>query len=318
MQPDPSSPDRPLVHYDGWRIALLTVAPSVVSTFGEVLRAKGHELAAVVLPAGPNGPRPKTPEAWAVMHRLLQEAPPGCDVLLASRRARLAPLLRAVQPDLLLTFFFPWRVPPEALEVAPRGSINVHPSLLPRYRGPNPLGWTLRNDEPEVGLTFHRMEARFDTGPILAQGSSPLTDEDTAEAIADRLMGLASSLLSETLSRVAWGDVGEPQSESEASQAGYFEPGYRELDWSQPARAVHVRVRACRMSSLQEGTLPDALATLEGQRVRIQVTRLPAADEPRPPAAPPGSVLERKSDGALLVQCGDGPLWVLRTEPSQG
>lgn len=317
MVPEPPSPGSSPVRYDGWRVALLTVAPNVVASVGELLRAKGHALAALVLPAGPDGPRPQTPHAWSVMHRLLQEAPAGCDVLVAGRRDRLAPLLESVRPDLLLTFFYPWRVPPEALAVPSRGAVNAHPSLLPRLRGPNPLGWTLRNDEPEVGLTLHRMEAQFDAGPILAQATHPITDDDTIEDIVQKVMTLFARLLPEALSRVAWEEAGEPQAEEQASQAGHFEETYREIDWRESARTIHLRVRACRMGSWRNGLPFTALATLEGQRVQVLTTRLSGAARPGLPSAPPGTVLSRGPEG-VLVQCGDGPVLVVQTEPWRG
>ncbi len=318
MVPEPPSSDSSPVRYDGWRVALLTVAPQVVPIVGELLRAKGHELVALILPVGPDGTRPKTPNAWAIMHRFVQEAPPGCDVLIASRRGRLTPLVESVKPDLLLCFFYPWRVPPEALAVATRGAVNAHPAMLPRLRGPNPLAWSLRNDEPEIGLTLHRMEARFDTGPILAQATHPISDEDTIEEISEKLMTLFGRLLPEALSRVAWGDTGELQAEEQASQAPLFEDAYREIDWSEPARAIHLRVRACRLASWRDGIPYAALATLEGQRVQVLTTKLWEAGPLYAPQVPPGTVLTRTPDGAATVQCGDGPLMVLQTEPWKG
>jgi methionyl-tRNA formyltransferase len=318
MVPNPPSSDSAHVRYDGWRIALLTVAPQVVAAVGELLRAKGHELSALVLPAGPDGPRPKTAQSWSMMQRLLQEAPPGCDVLVASRRSRLAPLLESVKPDLLLSFFYPWRVPPEALAVPTQGAINAHPALLPRLRGPNPLAWTLRNDEPELGMTLHRMDPQFDTGPILAQGTHPISDEDTVEMIADKVMTLFGQLLPEALSRITWGDIGEPQAEEQASQAALFEESYREIDWNDSARSIHLRVRACRMSGARGGVPFVALATLEGQRVQVLTTHLWHADVPGLPSGPPGTVLNRGPDGSLLVQCRDRPLMVAQTEPWKG
>lgn len=318
MEPTPPAPESSPVRYDGWRVALLTVSPGVTTATVERLRAKGHELVALVLPAGPTGPKPKTSRAWSIMHQVVQEAPSGCDVLIAGRRQQLAPLLQAVKPDLVLSFFFPWRVPAEALAVPPRGAVNAHPALLPRLRGPNPLAWTLRQDEPEVSLTFHRMEEQFDMGPILVQGTKPITDDDTAEQIAERLLTLYAELLPKMLSRIARDERGEPQHEGQASQAGHFERGYRELDWSEPARAVHVRVRACRMASWKDGLPYTALATLEGQRVQILTTRLPKEPYPEVPSATPGMVLARDPDGSMLVQCGDGPLLVLQSEPWRG
>ena len=290
----------------GWRIALLTVSADVVNVFHHVLRERGHELVALVLPPGPDGSRPRHPSAWTPMVNVLHAAPPGVDVLIASQRDRLAPLLTSARPDLLLSFFFPWRVPPEALAVAPLGAINVHPSLLPHHRGPNPLGWTLRNHEPEVGMTFHRMDANFDTGPVLIQGTRPIADSDSAEDVVRKAMELSMELLPEALSRVQWRDEGETQSNTEASYAGMFEDSYRELDWSAPAREVHLRARACAVSSWK-GMPRIAYASIEGRRVRIQRTQL--TEERDHEAAAPGTVLDRQGE-MRLVQCGDGALWV--------
>lgn len=294
------------VSAQGWRIALLTVSTDVVRAFHQVLSERGHELVALVLPPGADGARPRHPSVWNLTMSALQAVPPGTDVLIASRRDRLAPLLAATKPDVLLSFFFPWRIPPEALAVAPLGAVNVHPSLLPRHRGPNPLGWTLRNREPELGMTLHRMDANFDTGPVLVQGSRPVRDEDSAEDVVRGALELAVELLPDALSRVQWGDVGETQPGPGASYAGMFEDAWREVEWNAPAREVHLRVRACAVAAWK-GRPHVAFATLEGQRVRIQRTRL-ARESADVPAAP-GTVLERQGD-LRLVRCADAPLWV--------
>ncbi|KFA94464.1 hypothetical protein [Archangium violaceum] len=117
-----SSPVSYPVSYHGWRIALLTVSADVVTYFGDLLRARGHELVALVLPAGQGGPRPQDEQGWSVMHQLVRAAPPGTDVLIASQPAHLASLLAAVRPDFVLSFFFPWRIPPEAFSVPPLGT----------------------------------------------------------------------------------------------------------------------------------------------------------------------------------------------------
>lgn len=314
MAPEPPPSARGPVPQYGWRVALLTSSSDVVHLFSEALRARGHELVGVLLPCGPDGLRPQNALAWSLMHHAVQASPPSADVLIASRQNRLAPLLQAVKPDLLLSFFFPWRVPPEALAVPPLGAVNLHPSLLPRYRGPNPLGWTLRNDEPQMGLSLHRMDAQFDTGPLLAQGRRPISDSDTVESLFEKQMSLAWELIPEMLTRVARGDPGEVQSEAQATQAGHFEPGYRELDWSRPARALHLQVRACRVASWRGGRPSYAYGQLGGRRLHVLSTRL--AESGGTTQAAPGTVLAREAE-TLLVQCGDAPLWVLQTEPFQ-
>ncbi|HEX8818576.1 MAG TPA: methionyl-tRNA formyltransferase [Archangium sp.] len=311
MSSDTLPDNGPSVRVSGWRIVLLTVSPAVAHGFTHYLRARGHDVVALVAPPGIHGRRPHDAAGWAALTQLLMAAPPSLDVVLASERSHLTPLLTALKPDLLLSFFFPWRIPPEALAVASLGAVNGHPSLLPRYRGPNPLGWAMRNDDPELGMSFHRMAAEFDTGPLLAQGRIPIEDSDTAESLFEKLMEECASLMPQVLERVAWGDVGEPQTPTDASHAPLFEQSYREVDWRQPARAVHVQVRACGIGSWggQEG---DALALLEGRTVRVQRTRLAGPGDGR---AEPGTVLAREGE-ELLVQCGDAPLWV-RLQPGE-
>ncbi len=115
---------------------------------------------------------------------------------------------------------------------------------------------------------------------------------------------------------MAWGEPGEPQPQAEGSYAGFFEDAYREIDWTQTARAVHLQVRACRMAPFRGGRAGAALTTLQGQRLQVLSTRLVDAGASTP--GTPGSVLMRHESGVLLVQCGDGPLCVLQTEPWQG
>ncbi|WP_147445115.1 methionyl-tRNA formyltransferase, partial [Corallococcus sp. CA053C] len=249
-------------------------------------------------------------EGWAELEALFGATTPSLNVLRVGERARLPLQLAALKPDLLLAFFFPWKLTPEVLAVAPRGAINVHPSLLPRYRGPCPLGWALRDDARELGLTFHRMDASFDTGPVLVQGTFPVIDEDTEETLFEKMMLASRRLLPWMLERVARGDVGEPQSDAEATPAPFFDSAYRDIDWSDTARAVHLKVRACRFAAWREGN-GDARAVLEGRWVRVQRTRAWRGEDPR---AAPGTLLARQGD-ELLVQCGDAPLWLVAHTP---
>ncbi|MFB1480331.1 methionyl-tRNA formyltransferase [Corallococcus sp. RDP092CA] len=296
----------------GWRIVLLTVAPAVAHDFTLALRAQGHEVVGLVVPAGVRGLRPPDLERWAELGRLFEAAPPSLDVLLLGERAHLTPRLAALRPDLLLCFFFPWRLPPEALALPRLGAVNVHPSLLPRYRGPCPLGWALREDARELGLTFHRMDASFDTGPVLARGTFPVRDEDTEEVVFERLMLASRRLLPQVVERVARGDPGERQVEADATFAPFFEVAYRDIDWRDSARAVHLKVRACRFAGWREGG-EDARARLQGRWLRVRRTRAWRGEDLH---AAPGTLLARQGD-ELLVQCGDAPLWVVSHTPEE-
>src|SRR5688572_18828704 len=102
-QPPASSP-----RLHDWRVVLLTVSPIVVSLIENRLRERGHNPVALIIPAGPNGTRPQDDVAWTSMRYLLEAASPSLDILIASRRSQLAPLIAAAKPDLIISFFFPW------------------------------------------------------------------------------------------------------------------------------------------------------------------------------------------------------------------
>ena len=221
----------------------------------------------------------------------------------------MAPLLRSYEPDLALCSGFSWKLDAETLAVPRLGIVNGHPSLLPQWRGPNPFGWTIRSGATELGLTFHLMDVGLDTGPILAQGSAPLTQDDSMSTLFDRLPALVADLLPKALARVEAGDRGDPQSEEGASYAGLYEDEYAEIDWTQPAREVHTQVRCWFVPTVSGITGP--LTTLDGKRVRVLETKLVDAGS----RGEPGTILERDGE-ELLVQCGDAPIRVLRTEPA--
>ncbi len=291
-----------------WRIVLVSTVQPAVEGFAAFARALGHEPVAVVTSQGPGGRRDVRPDRRAFFDRLVWESPPDLDIAIASGRSRVAPLLRAFQPDLVLCLGFPWRLTPEALAVPRLGCVNSHPSRLPRYRGPSPIAWHVRNGEPELGVTFHRMDEQFDTGGVLAQDAMPLGDDDWMADLQPRFAELMPGLLTRVFERVAAGDPGDAQDDTEASYAGFFEDEYGELDWAWPAGEVHRRVRAW---SFQIGWGRGARAELGGSARRLLRTRVERGETP----GRPGAVLARDGE-ALLVRCGEDAVWVLESEPA--
>ncbi len=259
----------------------------------QLLEALGQQVILVVVTPGPAA-RPTN-----AYKDVVANIRPGTDVLVTSHIKRLPRLLRGLQPDLIFVTGFPWRLPPELITLPRLGSINTHPALLPRYRGPDPVFWQLMNGEPEIGLTVHRMEADFDTGPILAQARVPLLPDDDQDSIMTRFLPLGPALFAQALAAVAAGEPGRPQPREGASYAPLRSAADRVLDWTRPALQLHNQVRAWGA----EG----ALATLDGQRWIVKRSRVA---DPRPtgdPPALPGQVVARDSEG-LLVQTGDGLL----------
>jgi methionyl-tRNA formyltransferase len=266
------------------RIALFTRLPGVLSGISSIVTGLGHEFVGVVTTEGPAGRYGHYP-----LSTLLDARPEGSDVLVADGSARFAPLLASLDADLALCGGFPVKIPADALAVPRIGVLNGHPSPLPRYRGPNPLGWAVRNGDTELGFTFHFMDAEIDTGPILLQGAAPIGPNDGAEELIEALFGLWGALLPGALALVESGERGSVQSEAEASYAGFFEPEYAELDLSS-AEAAHRQVRAWAIA-VRRGDVDGPVAELDGERVVVRRSRLDDTCGGTPLACVDGSTL---------------------------
>jgi methionyl-tRNA formyltransferase len=172
--------------------------------------------------------------------------------------------------------------------------VNGHPSLLPRYRGPSPVSWAIRNGESEIGFTFHYMDAELDTGGILAQAQVPLGDEHSWEELEPKLVDAITGIFPRMLERVERGDPGDAQSEEGASYYSFVEPDYAWIDWSKPTAEIERQVRAWRFHSPVSGDR-GALAELDGSTVRVLRVSLEPAD-------------------GVARECGDGTMWIVETE----
>ena len=280
---------------DPWRIVMICTIKPIADTLTDGLRSLGHEPVALLAPRRP----PDREEPPEPLRLTASSAPAGIDLLFARDKWSIERLVRAYEPDLTICWGFPWKIPQAALDVARLGSINMHPALLPRHRGPIPLAWALRDGDPVWGATWHRMDAELDTGNILAQGTVPIEDDDVDIAeFGPRLLAGALELLPAALERVAAGDPGDPQPEEGATWAGHFtEDDYARIDWSQSARYIHNQVRAWHLT-FGMSAIRAPVAQLDGEQLVLLQTRL----------TDPGN-------GARRVECGDGPIWVVSSEP---
>jgi methionyl-tRNA formyltransferase len=283
------------------RVVVISMAAAAVASYVRILGELGHETAGVV--TMPNRRRPE------MVGNVIDAAPEGVDVVVAGGAHRMAPLLRSYDADLGLCGGFGWKLGPDSLSATRLGIVNGHPSLLPRWRGPNPYGWTFRAGDPVVGWTFHFMDEGFDTGPLLAQGSRPLTDEDTMQTLHEHSRVLSDELLPHALARAEAGDPGDPQPEEGVTHARVYEDEYAEIDWTRPAREVHNRIRSWFTPTVSG--IMGPLTTLDGERVRVLESRLLELET----AAEPGEIVERTDDGTV-VACGSGAVRVLRMEPA--
>jgi methionyl-tRNA formyltransferase len=273
-----------------WRVVIVTRIAPVLAGFDAVVRAVGHEPVALMSMRDHDGRYGNLPE----IGELVMSAAPGLEVLLPARRNSIAPMLAAVEPDLVVCMGFPWKIPPDALAVPRLGWLNGHPSLLPRHRGPLPVAWAIREGDEEIGITFHRMDADLDTGPILAQRRYAVGELQPPDTFYPELGRVVGEALAEALERLAAGDEGSPQEEG-GSYESFFAEEDVWLDLSRAAVDVHRLAWAWRYAMTAAGTR-GALLELDGKPVRVLATSL------------------AEVEGARRLECGDGPLWVVETE----
>jgi methionyl-tRNA formyltransferase len=292
---------------ESWRIVVFTNMPRgmVYSFVDEIVRPLGHRIVGVVTSPGPK--RRRSPTYLEVVAAV----PPGIDVIVSNHPQRWAAMLAPLQPDLIISGGFPWRIPSDVLALPRFGAINFHDALLPRHRGPNAGGWVFRVGDTETGLTIHRLGPEFDTGPVLAQARVPITDDDDFTSLMAKLVDHVPGLLRRALERVARGEEGDPQDDSQATEAGLFEDAWRVIDWSQPARTVHNQVRSwIGLRDIPAG----ALGEIDGEMLQITKTRLAPDGATKQEQVPPGTVVHRDGE-RLVVQCGDGPIEILTWSP---
>ena len=272
------------------RVVIVTRIPPVLVAFDAVVRQAGQEPVGFLTirnVEGRYGPISQTDD-------LVMGAAPDLDVLLPARRSTIAPLLASVRPDLVVCMGFPWRIPADALAVPRHGWLNGHPSLLPLHRGPVPVAWAIRKGDDEIGVTFHRMDADLDTGPIFSQRRFPLGELEPPDVFFPRLGPVVGEALAEALERLGAGEEGATQPEG-GSYESFFAEDDAWLDLSRPAAELHRLAWAWRFAISTTGTR-GALLELDGAPVRVLATSL------------------TEVEGARRIECGDAPLWVVETE----
>lgn len=207
-------------------------------------------------------------------------------------------LVRGLAPDVVVVVAYGRILPPSFLRLPSHGCVNLHASLLPRYRGAAPIQRAIMNGEKETGVTTMLMDEGLDTGDILLQRRVPIHEADTAGSLHDRLAREGAELLLETLELLARGCLApRPQDHRLATYASPLKPEDELIDWQRPARDLYNQVRAL-------NPWPVARTWLEG-RV-FKVWRAAVSAFPPPPEAQPGEVLASRQE--LVVATGAGCL----------
>jgi methionyl-tRNA formyltransferase len=259
------------------------------------LIAAGHHVQAVFTqPDKPVGRKQvitsQPVKAFALKHDLKVYQP--LKIKTAEARAEFEPLFQQGDAGIVAAY---GRILPDWMLSAPRlGCINVHSSILPKYRGAAPINWAIVNGETETGVTIMQMDSGMDTGDILLQGTTAIGQTETAEQLTPRLAELGSSLLIETLTGIERGEITpQKQNEAEATYAPMLKREDGLVDWALSATQIYNRLRGFT-------PFPGCYTLLHEQRLEI----VAAVTEPYADEAAPGTILEITKD-SFSVACGE-------------
>jgi methionyl-tRNA formyltransferase len=261
----------------------------------EALLRQGHEIRAVVTqPDRPKGRGRKLTASPVKQQARLA----GLEVLQPEKASdpSFHDLLRSFEPDLFVVIAFGQVLKKGLLEVPTWGALNVHASLLPRYRGAAPIHWAVLNNEPMTGLTAMRMDEGLDTGPILYQEEVRIVENETAGELHDRLAEMAGKFVIRSLETLIRGRLDEkPQDHRLASYAPKIDRGMARVDWRLPAMKIAALIRAL-------DPWPGATTTLSGKQIKLFAARVVHGDAV---TRNPGRVA-RKTESTFQVETGKG------------
>jgi methionyl-tRNA formyltransferase len=221
------------------------------------------------------------------------------------RAAESRELLQTLAPDVIVIIAYGQIIPASLLTIPRLGWINLHGSLLPKYRGAAPIQWAIANGESRTGLTSMRIDAGMDTGEMLLQEETTIGADETTPQLAVRLSEMGAPLLAKTLRGIESGTVApRPQRNEDATYAPLLKKEDGKIDWSRTAFEIYNRMRAFT-------PWPGAFTTFHGQTCHISGVpaskevspSAPLDGEPFDPQTPPGTI-RRSTQGAILVACG--------------
>ena len=215
-------------------------------------------------------------------------------------------LVQELHPELIVVAAYGRILPEDILNTPPYGSINVHSSILPKYRGSAPINWAVLNGEQVTGVTIMYMAAELDAGDIIRIAETPIDPDEDAQTLTERLALLGADALVQAVSDLQNGTAARtPQEHDKHTYAPMLDKSLSPLDFNKPARQLHDQVR---------GLIPWPCATTELNGATVKVYRTTVGEET---AAAPGSVVEANKKG-IAIACGDGKLLRILELQAQG
>ncbi len=229
-------------YFDTMRIVYFGSSPFGVPSL-RAINASQHELIRIFTqPARPAG-RHKTPRPTPVAEWAVENSIPCTEAANINSPEQLD-ALKACKGDLLVVIAFGQKISPEVIELFPKGAINVHGSLLPKYRGAAPINWAIIQGETETGVSIITLADRMDAGLVLGKAKTAIAPRDTAQTVHDKLADLSTPILLDTIDKIdAQQAVYEPQDESMVTLAHKLKKSDGYIDWSQPAEAILNKIR---------------------------------------------------------------------------
>ena len=216
--------------------------------------------------------------------------------------------IAAEAPDLIVVAAYGHILPKSILDIPRLGCINVHASLLPRYRGAAPINWAVARGETVTGITIMRMDEGMDTGPMLYVREMPIGEDDTAETLFSKLSIVGAEALREALRKLREGTLdGTPQDAALATYAPRLKKEHGRIDWSRPAGEIRNLVRGMT-------PWPSAFALHAGKTLKVLSSAVAAESAP---AGEPGEFVAFGRDG-ISVACGEGVLRLRIVQPEGG
>lgn len=285
------------------RVIFMGTPDFAVGTLESLIEA-GHDVClAVTQPDKPKG-RGNEMQITAVKEAALRH---GIEVYQPARvrRPECVDQLRKYQADVMVVVAFGQILPKEILDMTPYGCINVHASLLPKYRGSAPIQWAILSGEEVTGVTTMLLDEGVDTGDLILKTEVPITDEETGESLFEKLAVTGAALCVETLAALDEGTaIFEHQGESPTPYAKMLDKKMGNIDWSKSAIEIERLVRGL-------NSWPSAYTYWDGKVLKIWMAKAVAkvADENALEEKEPGTVLEIDKD-YFTVQTGDGTLCI--------
>lgn len=277
----------------GWRIIFMGTPEFACPTLQTLLDRNENVVTVFTQPDRPKGRgqklQPPPVKELAMKHNIPVLQPPKV------RAPEVIEQIRALQPDLIVVVAFGQILPKALLEIPPHGCVNVHASLLPRYRGAAPLNWCIVNGETETGVTTMLMDVGLDTGPMLLKKATPIGADEGIQTLHDRMSQLGAELLGETLDGLKAGMItAQPQDDSKSCYAPLLKKEHGLIDWQRPAAELHNQVRGLSI-------WPGAVTLLEGAPLKLYRTSVGHG------SGIPGSIIATGKNG-IEVACGQGSL----------